>query len=152
MTTDFFSPRGGMWSTLTDGRLTTLCAWTCETWTPLERSYWWNSISYWESQCKRMPSGREAWSRSYHSHLLLPNLWRRFFGVLNVNVGIIILNNPQQGGDGGCMWQPELHLSPRMGDVFHPRAGTQECFCMFQQPCINVKNVAEAKRGVTLIN
>lgn len=80
------------------------------------------------------------------------NLWRHFVGLLYINSSIIILNNPQQGGDGGCMWQLELYLSRWMGDVLNHGAETQECFWMFCQPCINVKNVAKSKRGLTLIN
>lgn len=82
-----------------------------------------------EAQRKGMQSGRDAWSRSYHHHLPKPNLWRHVFGVLFINVSIIILSNPQQEGDGGCIRQPELYLSLWTGDLFHLRAEAQECFC-----------------------
>lgn len=89
-----------------------------------------NSISYWRKlSVKECRSGRDAWSHSYHHHLPKPNLWRHVFGVLFINVSIIILSNPHQEGDGGCIWQLELYLSLWTGDLFHLRAGAQECFC-----------------------
>lgn len=51
---------------------------------------------------KESRSGGEAQILSYHCHLIDPEFMKTFFGQLYINSTIIILNNPQQEGDGGC--------------------------------------------------
>lgn len=84
-----------------------------------------------------MRSGRNAQGHSYHCHLPFPNLWRHCFGVLVIDVSIIIPGNPLREGETRCMWQLELCSVPHRDISF-----IQHCFCGFLQPCIKVKNAA----------